>query len=63
MAIRVGCGSWGDQEYVGLLYPPGLPAAKRLQAAGFTKNRRLALGQGNARSLDQNQNPIALFEL
>jgi uncharacterized protein YecE (DUF72 family) len=31
MAIRIGCGSWGDQEYVGLLYPPGLPAAKRLQ--------------------------------
>ncbi len=30
MAIRVGCGSWGDPEYVGLLYPPGLPPAQRL---------------------------------
>jgi uncharacterized protein YecE (DUF72 family) len=30
MAIRVGCGSWADQEYVGLLYPRGLPPAQRL---------------------------------
>ncbi len=31
MAIRVGCGSWADREYVGLLYPPGLPPAQRLR--------------------------------
>jgi uncharacterized protein YecE (DUF72 family) len=31
MAIRVGCGSWADQEYVGLLYPRGLPPAQRLR--------------------------------
>jgi uncharacterized protein YecE (DUF72 family) len=30
MAIQVGCGSWSDPEYVGILYPPGLPAAQRL---------------------------------
>ena len=30
MAIRVGCGSWADQEYVGLLYPRGLPPSQRL---------------------------------
>jgi uncharacterized protein YecE (DUF72 family) len=30
MAIRIGCGSWGDAEYTGLLYPPGLPPDKRL---------------------------------
>jgi uncharacterized protein YecE (DUF72 family) len=32
MGIRIGCGSWGDQEYGGLLYPPGLPPARRLAA-------------------------------
>jgi uncharacterized protein YecE (DUF72 family) len=31
MAIRMGCGSWADAEYVGVLYPKGLPAAKRLR--------------------------------
>ncbi|HEU5078014.1 MAG TPA: DUF72 domain-containing protein [Opitutaceae bacterium] len=30
MPIRIGCGSWADQEYVGILYKPGLPAKKRL---------------------------------
>jgi uncharacterized protein YecE (DUF72 family) len=30
MAIRVGCGSWADQEYVGLLYERGLPPSQRL---------------------------------
>ena len=30
MAIQVGCGSWSDSEYVGILYPPGLPAGQRL---------------------------------
>jgi len=32
MAIRIGCGSWADPEYVGLLYPKGLPAKARLGA-------------------------------
>jgi uncharacterized protein YecE (DUF72 family) len=32
MAIRVGCGSWGDAEYAGLLYPRGLPAERKLAA-------------------------------
>jgi uncharacterized protein YecE (DUF72 family) len=32
MAIQVGCGSWTDPEYVGVLYPPGLPATERLSA-------------------------------
>jgi len=31
MAIRIGCGSWADAEYVGVLYPKGLPAAERLR--------------------------------
>jgi uncharacterized protein YecE (DUF72 family) len=31
MAIRIGCGSWTDSEYVGLLYPKGLPAKERLR--------------------------------
>ena len=31
MAIRIGCGSWADPEYVGVLYPPGLPPARRLR--------------------------------
>lgn len=31
MAIRIGCGSWADDEYVGLLYPQGTPAADRLR--------------------------------
>ena len=31
MAIRIGCGSWADDEYVGLLYPQGLPSKQRLQ--------------------------------
>lgn len=30
MAIHVGIGSWGDDAYVGVLYPPGLPKAQRL---------------------------------
>jgi uncharacterized protein YecE (DUF72 family) len=30
MAIRIGCGSWADAEYVGVLYPKGLPPAERL---------------------------------
>ncbi len=30
MAIQVGCGSWADSEYIGLLYPPALPADLRL---------------------------------
>lgn len=30
MAIRIGCGSWRDAEYVGLLYPRGAPANDRL---------------------------------
>lgn len=30
MAIRIGCGSWADAEYVGILYPKGLPPAERL---------------------------------
>lgn len=30
MGIQVGCGSWSDAEYRGILYPPGLPAAQRL---------------------------------
>jgi uncharacterized protein YecE (DUF72 family) len=32
MAISIGCGSWGDQEYVGLLYPRTLPKEERLTA-------------------------------
>jgi uncharacterized protein YecE (DUF72 family) len=31
MAIRIGCGSWADAEYVGVLYPKGLPSAERLR--------------------------------
>lgn len=31
MAVHIGCGSWADPEYVGVLYPPGLPAKQRLQ--------------------------------
>lgn len=30
MAIQVGCGSWTDPEYVGILYPSDLPATQRL---------------------------------
>ncbi len=30
MAIHIGCGSWADAEYVGLLYPKGSPANARL---------------------------------
>jgi uncharacterized protein YecE (DUF72 family) len=30
MAIQVGLGSWADPDYVGLLYPPGLPSGQRL---------------------------------
>lgn len=36
MAIRIGCGSWADQEYVGVLYRPGWPAKKRL--AGYAEH-------------------------
>jgi uncharacterized protein YecE (DUF72 family) len=28
--IEVGCGSWSDAEYTGVLYPKGLPAEQRL---------------------------------
>ena len=31
MAIRVGIGSWSDDAYKGVLYPPGLPAKDRLR--------------------------------
>ena len=30
MGIRIGCGSWGDDEYVGLLFPKSLPTGERL---------------------------------
>jgi uncharacterized protein YecE (DUF72 family) len=30
MAIRIGCGSWADAEYMGLLYPPAFPPDLRL---------------------------------
>ena len=30
MGIRIGCGSWGDDEYVGLLFPKSLPSGERL---------------------------------
>ncbi len=30
MAISVGCGSWADPEYAGLLYPKGFPPELRL---------------------------------
>jgi uncharacterized protein YecE (DUF72 family) len=29
--MHVGIGSWGDDAYVGVLYPPGLPKAERLR--------------------------------
>jgi uncharacterized protein YecE (DUF72 family) len=32
MATRIGCGSWADPEYVGLLSPPGFPSELRLSA-------------------------------
>ena len=32
MALRIGCGSWSDAEYTGVLYPRGLPPGKRLHA-------------------------------
>jgi uncharacterized protein YecE (DUF72 family) len=35
MAIHIGCGSWRDDEYVGVLYPKKLPEKKRL--AVYTK--------------------------
>lgn len=31
MAITIGCGSWADDEYVGMLYPAGLPPKERLR--------------------------------
>ena len=31
MAIRVGCGSWTDAEYEGVLYPPKLPVKDQLK--------------------------------
>lgn len=31
MAIHVGIGSWGDDDYVGVLYPKGLPKSDRLR--------------------------------
>jgi uncharacterized protein YecE (DUF72 family) len=30
MAIQIGCGSWADPEYAGLLYPQGFPPDLRL---------------------------------
>ena len=30
MAIHLGCGSWADAHYVGLLYPKGAAANTRL---------------------------------
>jgi len=30
MNLRLGCGSWTDDDYEGVLYPPDLPGAKRL---------------------------------
>ena len=30
MAIQIGCGSWADPEYAGLLYPHGFPPDMRL---------------------------------
>ncbi|WP_175414928.1 DUF72 domain-containing protein [Nibricoccus aquaticus] len=35
MAIHIGCGSWRDDEYVGVLYPKKLPEKRRL--AFYTK--------------------------
>jgi uncharacterized protein YecE (DUF72 family) len=32
MSIRIGIGSWSDDAYRGVLYPPGLSAADRLRA-------------------------------
>ena len=32
MSIRIGIGSWADDEYRGVLYPPKLPAKDRLRA-------------------------------
>lgn len=39
MAIHVGCGSWTDKEYVGVLFPKGLPSTERLStyAAWFDR--------------------------
>ncbi len=31
MGIRIGIGSWADDEYRGVLYPPGLPPKDRLR--------------------------------
>src|SRR4051812_9333197 len=31
MAIHIGCGSWADSSYVGLLYPKKSPANQRLR--------------------------------
>ncbi len=31
MAVHVGIGSWGDEAYVGVLYPKGLPKSARLR--------------------------------
>ena len=31
MAIHIGCGSWADDKYVGVLYPKGLPPGDRLR--------------------------------
>lgn len=36
MALHIGCGSWADSEYVGVLYPPALPSAQRL--SGYAKH-------------------------
>ena len=31
MAVRIGCGSWTDEEYEGVLYPPKLPSKDYLK--------------------------------
>ncbi|ACB74670.1 DUF72 domain-containing protein [Opitutus terrae] len=35
MAIRIGCGSWGDKDYVGLLFPKSVP--EKLRLSHYTK--------------------------
>lgn len=39
MSVSVGIGSWADSEYVGLLYPKGLPANRRLRHYATTFDR------------------------
>jgi uncharacterized protein YecE (DUF72 family) len=35
MRLHIGCGSWADSEYAGILYPKGLPAKQRL--SGYSR--------------------------